>query len=568
MKSPISILLLNEARAQLPTMGKTLLNASRLLSSKVLPRSNAARKIYHGVRNWYEGGWPLWTGGDFSYLPAIVQDARWDQNYVTRREMLRRMRYWSQNSPVTEAVLSVGERYTVGASGLHVSFYPSGDIDDDSADAAENSWYDAADAVVNEWFQNCGWNGETMAELLKICFRGQKIDGDCFIVKTRKNGPLATGNRTLQVPKPCLQIIEGHRVESPWNKFEQENDTLMDGVQYQRVNVAGRVMLEKQGFWMRNGQSSFEQMDSWFMCPIDQCWQLRNVHRADQPRSVSDFYACEVNLNKLEDMLEIEMKAQSTQSIRAVGIESNSGAVASPLDRRLDTVKILQGNKPAPSGGDDFSKRRELFMKETGAYVYGLKTGEKTHFDAPNRPSAATQQLWDYLINSICAATKTPRCLVFQKISGSSGRGQGTEIRAELDACDAYYKGDFQKWKNFLREAVVWFMEWAVKNDFRVADPPANWQSCIHIQQPEACNVDVGYTTQSDMMLLAAGAKDYDMILGPQGQSSMVVFKRLARQQKMLKKLGIEVTLPALLPGQIELNAPKPQQEQEPAHAQ
>lgn len=511
----------------------------------------------------------MWTGGDTSYLPSLVQDARWDQNYVTRREMLRRMRYWSQNSPLTESILSVGERYTVGSAGLHVSFYPNEDVSQDSADnVLEKSWYDYADEVVGEWFHDCGWNGESMADILKVSFRGQKIDGDCFVVKTRKTKPLRLKNRSLLVPQPALQVIEGHRVESPWNKFEQEDDTLVDGVQYRRVKVANRVMLEKEGFWMRNGQSSFEQMDSWFMCPIDQCWQLRNIHRADQPRSVSDFYACEVNLNKLEDLLEIEMKAQNTQSVRAVGLESNSGVAASPLDKRLEAIKMVRGVAQSPNTSDaDFAKRRELFMKETGAYVYGLKKDEKVHFDAPNRPSEATQQLWDYLINSICAATHSPRCLAFKQISGSSGKAQGTEVRAELDSCDAYFKGDFQKWKHFVREAVVWFMEWAIKNDPRVADPPADWKSCIHIQQPEACNVDPGYTTQSDMMLLAAGAKDYDMILGPQGQNSMTVFKRLARQQKIIKKLGIEVTLPALLPGQIQLNAP-PEKQQESEHAQ
>ncbi len=98
-------------------------------------------------------------------------------------------------------------------------------------------------------------------------------------------------------------------------------------------------------------------------------------------------------------------------------------------------------------------------------------------------------------------------------------------------------------------------MEWAIKTDPRVADPPAFWRDCVHIQQPEACNVDIGYSTQADLMRLAAGATDYDSILGPQGKSFVVVIKRLARQQKMIKKLGVEVTLPALMKGQIELSA-------------
>ena len=557
-KSIIGQIILNDLRVKLPTFARLALSLSRN-AQKALPRSSTARKLFHSVRNWYEGGWPLWTGGAESYLPSLVQDARWDQNYVTRREMLRRMRYWSQNSPLIESILSVGERYTVGASGLHVSFYPTEDLTAD----ADDTWYERADQVIHEWFHNCGWNNESMEQLLKIAYRCQKVDGEAFIIKTRKALPLQLGNQSLRVQKPCLQIIEAHRVESPWNRFEQEQQMLIDGIQYEKVVVDGRPMLQPIGFWMRAGASSFEQNDSWTLVTCDQVWQIRNVHRVDQPRSVSDFYACEVLINKHEDTLEVEMKALSSHAIRAVGVESASGQAAQPGDRKLDLINMARGIKPAGATADDWSARQEVFRKETGAYVYGLKLGEKIHFDAPTRPSDATLNLLEYQITAIIAACHAPRCLVFDKISGASARSQGTEVRAQLDAADAYYKGDFQKWKHFVREATIWFMEWAVKNDSRVADPPANWRDCIHVQQPEACNVDVGHNTQAQLMSLAAGAMDYDMILGPQGLSFVTVAKKLSRQQKLLEKMGVKVTLPALMAGQIALDGITPAKEKD-----
>ena len=557
MKSIIATLIRAEARAQLPTIGKFALNSSRRLAEKT--QSNAAWKIFHVIKNWYEAGYPTMASGGASYLPELFpQDARWDQNSVTRREMMRRMRYWAKNSAICEAILSVGERYTVGASGLHVSFYPSGDLEDDSADngTVQKTWYDYADDVVSEWFNSCGWNGETMAELLKISFRNQKVDGDCFLVKTRKPGQLTLRGRNITVQKPALQIVEAHRVLSDWgsNAIAINNDLVIDGVQYAKVNIDGQDQLQKVGFWMHGNTTAYGAPGTGRLVMSDQCWQLRNVHRADQPRSVSDFYACEVLLNKFEDALEIETKAQVTQSMRAVGFKSASGAAASVTDPRLKAISIARGDKPANQPTDDFEKRRALYHRETGAYVYGYKDGEDIKFDSPNRPSESTQQLFDIIINSVCAATHNPRCLVFQKISGSSGRSQGTEVRAELDAADTFYKGDFQKWKNLVREATIWFMEWAIKNDPRVADPPTDWQNCIHIQQPESCNVDVGYTAAADMMQLAAGASSYQMLLGRQGLSAITVFKQLAREQKYIEKLGIKVTLPALLPGQIPLD--------------
>lgn len=534
-------------------ISRTALNLA-YAGAKTFPRSGLMRKAYHLVRNWYEGGWPLWTGGEYSYLPSLIQDAKWDQNYVTRREMMRRMRYWSQNSSIIESILSVGERYTVGAAGLHVSFYPNDDI---SADA-DNSWYERAEAVVAEWFQSCGWNGETMERILKVGYRDQKIDGEIFIIKSRKDGVLNIEGRSIPVQKPCLQMVEAHRVESPWNQWEDEGRHLIDGVQFKVVNVNGRELLSRVGYWTRNGMGSFEQNDSWFLIPKEACFHIYNTHRVNQYRGLSDFYACEVLINKLEDLLTIEMKAQNSQSLRAVAITSASGQAASPLDSKLERINSIMKRSPANAPVSDVDARCDVYRKETGAYVFGLKIGEKAENLAPNRPSDSTLNLWEFLVNSICAGAHAPRCLVFDKISAASARTQGTEVRAALDSADAFYKSDFQKWKIFVREAVVYYMEWAVKNDPRVADPPADWRECIHIQQPEACNVDVGYVTQAQLMSIAAGTMDYDMVLGPLGLNSVTVFKRLARQQKMLEKLGVKVTLPALMQGQIQLTGEQP----------
>ena len=518
-------------------------------AQKAFPRSNMIRSVYHFCKNWYEGGWPLWTGGSQSYFSSVVQDARWDQNFVTRREMLRRMRYWSQNSAIVEAILSVGERYTVGASGLHVHFYP------EDINGIDDPWYDAAETVLREWHKSCGWNGESMEQLLKVGYRDQKVDGEVFYLKTRKAMPLLIGTRTLRVQKPCIQIVEAHRVESPWNMFEQSNQTLIDGAQYEKVTVDGREMLQVVGFWARAGASSFEQNDSWHLLHLNEIWQMRNLTRADQPRSVSDFYSVEVTINKLEDTLEIEDKAHATHAERAIGIESASGQAASPLDKKLELINAARGisGQQGPQL-DPWKDRTEAYYKVTGARVYGLKPGEKIHFDSPTRPSDSTLNLIELRINFICSGTKHPRCLVMQKISGQSAKAQGTEVRAELDNGNNFFSSDFEKWKNFTSESSIWFMEWAVKNDSRVADPPANWRQCLHVQQPEACNVDVGNNTTAQLMGLAAGTENYHTILGPRGINPFSHFKKLEYEQKMIEKRKLKLTLPALMPGQIPLD--------------
>lgn len=511
------------------------------------------RTTYHRARNWYEGGFPI-VSGDTSYVPSVVSDARFDQNFITRREMLRRMRYWSQNSGIVESILSVGERYTVGPSGLHVAFYPNDWENQGQESDADDSWYDRAEDVVEEAMQSIGFNGESLETLLKVAYRCQKIDGDVVLLKTRKRGQLQVGKHSLNVSMPALQIIEGHRIETPWNNWADEGITVCDGVQFAQVKVDGTLMMQRAGLWVRSGFGQFETNTSWAMVPNDAVFYVRGEHRANQPRSVSDFYAVEQDIHKLEDILMMEMRAQNSQSSRAVKITNASGQL-NPLDPKLRAVAVARGQ--AAEGTDEQFKAMqrmvEFYRKTYGGEVYAVKQGEQVDFQAPNRPSESTLQLFELLINRICAGSKMPRCLVMEKISAASAKSQGTEVRGVLDNADGFFEADFQKWKRLVKGAVIFFMEWAINNDPRVADPPADWRSCIHVQQPKACNVDAGYNAQATTMELASGQTNYDLIYGPRGLSFRREIKKLARQQQMIERLGVNLTMPALLPGQIEL---------------
>jgi capsid protein len=530
------------------------------------PQSRLIGRAYQATKNWYEAGWPL-LAGDRAYVPSLVQDARWDQNYITRREMLRRMRYWSQNSPLLESILSVGERYTVGPAGLHVAFYS---VEDDAdTDEKGDPWYEAAEQVVKEWFRDCGWNSESMETLLKVGYRCQKVDGDVFLIKTRKRGKLQIDNQTLNVNKPCLQMVEGHRVETPWMRWQDEGRSVMDGVEFTTVKNNGRDMLSKTGYWIREGFGAVETEAAWTMIPIDSVLHIFSPHRVNQFRGLSDFYAIENELGRLEELLRMELKAQDSQSDWAVLVKNAAGQF-NPIDPKLQAVAVAR-NQNQPTSQTDAQKLQsvvEMYRKTYGGNTRAFKQGEDAQMLAPNRPAEATLQLWEFLVNSVCAGCHSPRCLVFGKISAASAKAQGTEVRAELDAADANYKGEFQKWKHTVRDAVIYFMEWAIKNDPRVADPPDNWRNCIHIQPPQACNVDVGRNTQADIMMLAAGASDYDLLLGPQGLSFNTVARKLSRQQRKLKQLNVEVTLPALLAGQIPLDGKGGEPKPEPEHAE
>jgi hypothetical protein len=557
-------------------IARAVYGAAKTLADS-FPRSNLVGRVWRGVKNWYEAGWPFLDGGR-AYIPSLIQDARWDQNFVTRREMMRRMRYWSQNSPLLESMLSVGERYTVGTSGLHVSFYPVDDWqtaidtakggDAAAEDDNEDPWYENAELVVKEWFKDCGWNGESMSQLLKVGYRDQRVDGDIFFIKTRKRGQLQLSkNQTINISKPALLMVEAHRVETPFNEWAKEGREIVDGVAFREVNQDGQILMDKIGYHIRIGFGAFETESRWILVRKEDCWHIYNSHRANQFRGISDFYSVEDHLGKLFELVKMEMRAQDTQSDWAVLIKNAAGQL--PPDPKVAMAAAARGQN-LPTTAIDPQKLTEItnfYRKIYGGNTKALKLGEDAEMKAPMRPSEATLQLWEYLINAVCAGGHAPRCLTFGKLSAASAKGQGTEVRGDLDNADKFYKGDHEKWAQFLQGAVIWFLEWAIKNDPRVADPPASWRNCIHIQQPESCNVDVGHTTQAALMLLAAGASDYDAILGPLGVSFHTVIRKLRRQQRLIKKYGVEVTLPGLLKGQIPLTGTKPPTDNEPAEA-
>lgn len=528
---------------------------------KVKDWFKSGKNINTGIQcqpdNWYESGWPLLTG-DVPYRPSLIQDSRWDQNFVTRRETMRRMRDWSQNSALVESILSVGERYTVGASGLFVAFYPT----DDSAD--EDKWYDTAEEILNEEvLQDIGWNGESLDTILKTGYRCQKIDGDAIVVKTRKKGTLQVGKQRLTLNRPCVQLVEGHRIESPFDKWEQEGLTLIDGVVFDKSIIDGRLMMQRKGFYVRDGAGGFEQESTWALLPNDAVFYLRNEHRANQPRSVSDFYSVEQDISKLQAIIKMEMRAQDSQSEWATVVTNATGQFTSN-DAKLNAVMVARGTAATVT---DESKRLELtrqlewYRKVYGGQTRAFKQGETVTMHAPNRPSESTLNLIEFHINNICAGTKHPRCLVMDKVSGGSAKSQGTEVRAQLDSADGYFESDCQKWIRLVKGIVIYDLEWRIKNDPRLADPPANWRNCIHVQQPKACNVDVAYNAQAQVMELAAGITNYDLIYGPRGLSARRELRKLSTDQKMIEKLKLKISLPALLPGQIPLNGDAKQNE-------
>ena len=468
----------------------------------------------HFIRNWYEGGFPL-LSGDAAWRNQVVQDARFDQNFVNRRELMRRMRNHAQDVPIHKAGQALRRQYVIGT---HMPVVTSLASDDglDNYRPGKKSWRALAEEVWHEMIDDAGLNGESLFSMLNVGLDCKGNDGDVGYLKTSKPKIISLPNgRSVKVDRPCYQMVEAHRVETPFDKFAEEGRSVIDGVAFMPVTVpvvgnpgATRSTLKRIGYWVRDAVDLTAFKDSYTFVPNEGIEFIYSPNRVAQVRGISDYYAVETTLSKLRDMLTLEFRAQEVQSQFALFITNGAGQVVTPKMQETFGALNIQVSKDA-SGAPiatvaDIEKVRAVYKEIFGGETAVGRTGDTMMPMAPTRPSEATMNLWQYLIDCYCVGARLPRCLVFPKTS-AGGKSQGTEVRAELDSANSGFIGEFNaNWKPFIKRTWVYFIGWAIKNDPRLVDAPADWQH-IEVSPPRSVLVDAGYDSAATIAEMQEG---------------------------------------------------------------
>ena len=462
-----------------------------------------ANKAHH-VSNWYESGNP-YSDGSRSYLPEVLTDARYDQNQITRREAMRRMRYWEQNSIFVKRAKDIKSQYVIGTHCPVVTSL-----------SADTVWQKNAEVVFHEMCASAGLNGESLFAMLDIGCGRKTVDGNVLFVQTSKPGAVtirrgAKHETELSVMRPCYQMVESHRVGTPFSRWQDEGQDIFDGIQYGEISTKlpdGQTVKHKvrTHYWVNDSANVFSVEQGFTMIPVQFAYYASTAHRVNEPRGMTDFYAAEPTLAKLEDLLDLEMKAQVIQSDIAMFI--TNGAGQAPTMSQQSSLSSL-GIKVS-TGGDgkpvvtakDIENVKAIYEKVMGGQKFYGRTGDTAQMMAPNRPAEATLNLWNFVIDSFCGAANVPRILIFPK---SQKKGQGTEVRAEIEAANAAFIKEFNLvWKPFIHQVWEYFIGWAVQNDERVKNPPADWKQ-IDVSHPRSVVVDLGYAAAETISFLAAG---------------------------------------------------------------
>lgn len=502
---------------------------------KILGKHNPS-----SVQNWYQGGFPMLDGSQ-SWLPSIIQDARYDQNMITRRELLRRMRFWSQNSGICKSTLDVSRQYVVGTHAPVVTSL-----------ASDAAWAERAEKVFEEMIKTAGIDGQSLFTMLNVAHDCKKTDGDVLFVETSVRAPFQIRQGTKYATKmmmsvPRLQMVEGHRIETPPRRWNEEGSTIIDGIQFRqdkqtRPDGSVRNTMVRVGCWVKDGATFSPEQDAYSLIPVDDSYLVFSPTRVDQVRGISDYYAGETTLALLEDLLKMEMRAQEVQSNIAMFITNGAGQI---VDSKMQSTLGALGLKVSKDGDGkavvtqkDLENVKQVYKQIWGGEVAVGRTGDTLGMMAPTRPAEATLNLWEYLINVWCAAAKSARILVFPK----SAKGQGTEVRAELDKANTGFIGEFNlNWKPLMHRVWNYFIGWAIQNDARLANAPEDWQH-IEVSPPRSVLVDHGYDSASMLAELAAGVTNLHFIAQRLGTTGKRLIAMAVQDIYLIKKACLVIS--------------------------
>lgn len=480
---------------------------------------NFLRRLWAKISNRYEGG-QLHTSSR-SYIPAYVQDARFDADSATREEILRKARYWERNNAIVNRLADVYEQYTVGGG---LQMIPS---------SSDPDWNERAKVY---WDESCKLlnlcNRQPFSADQSLTARTQFIDGGIFILKTKGE----TGF-------PRIQFIESHRCRTPSSMRELEGATIIDGVEVDKRT--GRPI----AYWIADGVES----QSFRRIPADQIIHVFEPSRVGQYRELSFLYPVLNDIHDLDDLQILEQKA-ARQAAEISNVITNETGELSPDQLRNQRYNL---GKQTSAGTETLEQRVEYIRRTTGAKTVALKNGEKFEQFKSERPSVATQGYWDFLTSKICAGVGIGKQLVFPWSM------QGTVVRADLDIAAQFFKSRHAVLAAAFAEVYIFVMEYGIKRDVRISDPPPDWRN-VSIRPPRAVNVDNGRNSSAMLAELAAGATTYEDIYSPQGHDWKDRIRQKAKEVAFMKKVAAEEGVePGEIAESMKVEVAQPVQEQQ-----
>lgn len=454
-------------------------------------------------KNRYEAG--ISYSPNRSWIPAAVQDARFDAAAAPRTEILRKARYFEKNSAIAQRIGGVFTDYVVGPNGLLVN--PA------SSDA---NWNQAARDFWNLTSQFIDLNSRQPFGILQGLMAWRWLfDGEIFLLKTRGQ---ARNGRWF----PRIQLVESHRVGTPPDQQANEGKTVVDGV---AIDENGRPT----GYWMR---ADFEGK-LFRLVEAQNVIHLFEPSRPGEYRGISLFHAVLNDLHLLDDLEQLEYRAALDAAEKSTFVKTQSGGMPPGLlAGGVPNSGLNAFTTPVAGQTDDWRQRNSELQATLGGRSFALKIGEDVAQFMPNRPTESTRYLWEYLISKVCIGVGVPKQLVIPYSI------QGTVVRGDYDVANAYFQARSAILAQVCKDVYLYALGWGINREPALNDPlPPDWAK-VTIRSPRAVNVDVGRNSAAMLAELAAGATNYELIYAPLGLDWQEEVTKLADQVQFINQLA------------------------------
>lgn len=437
--------------------------------------SRFAVKTALRVLGFYEGG-VRWSR-DRGDLPGFVQDDRFDADTVSRHELLRKARYFEANSGLLNRLADVFEQYTVGAKGLR--YTPA---------TSDEEWNKRASERWDGWCKFCDLSSRFPFSVFQsLAAYRWFIDGEVFILKTRGGPPDY---------RPRVQLIESHRVATPWGLAGREGDGIHDGVE---VDKNGRpIAYHVRSTW--DGDTSRR-------IPAGQIIHIFEPSRPGQLRGRPFLTPVINDLHDLFDLQALEMKAAKIAAELGLVYKTRTGELPNIDAARRAALKI---DGKTGTGDATLEDRAKHIQKGLGGRAVAIYKDEEVSQFLSQRPSVVTQAYWDSLVAKVCVGVGIPKALVFPESI------QGTVARADLDVAASFFRSRSSVLQAAFGEVYAYVIDDEV-NYGELSGEPKDWAK-VNVRPPRSPNVDVGRNSKAMLDELEAGARTMEDVWAECGE--------------------------------------------------
>ena len=401
---------------------------------------------------------------DFGWRPLL--NARFDEFApMPRMAYVAASRYFAFTNPVYVRLLDLAEMFVIGVDGLYM--VPS---------SKNERFNNAARKRLKTWWNNCDVSsdkdfGELQGTILELWLK----DGECFIILEND-------------PQRRIRICETQEIASPTST----NANTLDGIEYDSN-------LKPVAYWVRDALG-----ENYRKYPAEQVIHIYTQLRPRQLRGMPYCYSILRHLDCIQSIIGFEMKNAEKMCGKTAIVTTENGEAPDPI---VSLKSFALAGKGTPKDDDNPDKnfaqmaaeRAIEIQKLYGSDVVYMKPGEEFKELATVRPTDATINLYNILVNEACIGFGIGKMGVIAESL------QGTTARYGLELDNTFTESH----SKMLCKYFARIYKYAISN---IPTTSPDWDA-VKIQTPRKMTVDIGRdstkTINEQMHGLATLADDY-----------------------------------------------------------